>query len=410
MRPILPLISALAVSLASGCDCGAGQLVTTPDPHGTKPSTQQPTTPAPNSTPPGWCSNDCDCATGSVCVSGSGELAQNACQPGTNTCPRPCATVCGDGTTCQNGVCVTAPCVGPSCQMTSMPPGGVTVAGTYQTFYEFDIHDFAQQAADIQGLLDVLSAALNGNATCPAGTSPADQLICIALKLIAQNIHAPPWVGQLIQVISGIFKFGDQPITAKGVMQLAEAPDGTLAANETWSEMWLEYNGMTWDVMNSPVLGTNGNITVTVHAYGGTRTTSEVILGPREISFDVNKLLVNLINVAIAAGSNDQAHDVGDLIDLILCNQIPLGSSDYVLCEAAASQLAQAFQLHSGLGGIHLDEQRGTIYDDDNDGKADAFGRPMPVSARGSVRGDMSNGLVDGALGPFPNSNWYGQK
>src|SRR5581483_11637059 len=99
--------------VAAGCDCGAGQLISTPEshPHDTASNAPVANTPAP-ANPPGWCGTDCDCPTGSVCLSGSGELAQNTCQAGTNTCPRPCATTCGSGTTCQNGVCVVAPCVG----------------------------------------------------------------------------------------------------------------------------------------------------------------------------------------------------------------------------------------------------------------------------------------------------------
>jgi hypothetical protein len=31
-------------------------------------------------------------------------------------------------------------------------------------------------------------------------------------------------------------------------------------------------------------------------------------------------------------------------------------------------------------------------------------------SARGRVTGRMTNGLVSGALGPFPKSSWYGTK
>ncbi len=406
------LISAFVLLGAAACDCGGGALVTTGDDHTMTPTGPQmvaPTAPT-STTPPGWCGNDCDCATGSVCVSGAGELSQNSCQPGTNTCPRPCATVCGTGTTCTNGVCVAAPCLDASCMMTTTPPGGVSVAGTYNTFYEFDVHEFAEKAAEIDGLLNVLSAALSGNAMCGSQSTPSGQLICIAISLIAQNIHAPPWVQQLITVLSGVFKFGDSPVTAQGVMQLAEASDGTLTAGENWSQMWLEYNGMQYNVMSSPSLGSNGNITVTVKAFGGTRTTNEVILGPRDINFDVNKLLVNLINVAISAGSNNQAQDVGGLLDLVLCNQIPIASSDYLICTAAATQLAQQFELDSGLGGIHLSEQRGLIYDNNNDGLADSFGQPMPVSSRGSVLGDMSNGLVDGDLGPFPASNWYGTR
>ena len=46
--------------------------------------------------------------------------------------------------------------------------------------------------------------------------------------------------------------------------------------------------------------------------------------------------------------------------------------------------------------------------DIDLDGKADFLGRASPVSARGTVKGDMSNGLVSGDLGAFPKSNWFG--
>jgi hypothetical protein len=327
---------------------------------------------------------------------------------GTNTCNKPCATACSSGTVCQSGVCVAAPCVGNNCPV-MMPPGGVTVDGTYNTFYQFDIHDFAQQAAQISDLLTVLNAALNGNLMCQSQTTAVGQLICLAANQIAQNIHPPAWIGQLIQVLSGIFMFGDTPITAKGSMQLAEAADGTLSAAETWSEMWLNYNGTTYNVMTAPMVSTLGNITVTVHSFGGTRTTNEVILGPRDVELDTNQLVVNLINVAITAVSSGAAHDVGELLDLILCNQIPAGS-DHVLCETASATLASEFKLDVALGGVHLDEQRGLIYDDDNDGKADGFGRDMPVSARGSVRGNMGNGLISGDLGPFPNSNWYGKK
>jgi hypothetical protein len=410
MRFLSLLISALFVCLgAAGCDCGSGQLVSTPDMHAPSGPMQPPVT-TPTSGPPiGWCSNDCDCPSGSVCLAGQGELTSNQCQPGTNTCNKPCATACSSGSVCQNGVCTVAPCVGSSCPAMT-PPGGVTVDGTYTTFYQFDIHNFAQSAAKISDLLDVLNAALNGNLMCQSASTAAGQLICLAANLIAQNIHAPAWVGQLIQVLSGVFKFGDTPVTAKGVMQLAEASDGSLSAAETWSEMWLEYNGATYNVMNSPMLGTLGTVTVEVHSFGGTRTTNEVILGPREIDMDANKLLVNLINVAITAASGGQATDVGSLLDLVLCNQIAAGTSDHVLCETAAATLASDFELDSSIGGVFLDEQRGLIYDDDNDGKADGFGRDMPVSARGSVRGSMGNGLVNGDLGAFPNSNWYGKK
>jgi len=352
----------------------------------------------------GWCASDCDCGTGERCVAGTGELVGNSCQPGgTNTCATPCGGVCGAGLQCVNGSCQVTPCVGTNCTSGA----AISVQGTYFTYYELDISQFANRASDVAKLLDLLSAALNGNAMCGSQTTPEGQLICIVVSLIAQNIHAPPWVAQLINVLADAFRFGNTPIKAKGVMQLAENPNLQLFASERWTEMWLDYNGQVMNVMNNPALGANGNISVTVLAFGGTRSPSEVFLGPRSIEFDVNRLLVNLINVAISAASNGRAHDVGELIDLILCSNVPITDPNYVVCTAAASQFAQNFQLPIGLGGIDITQQRATIYDLDNDGVADALGLP---NARGSVTGSMTNGLVSGDLGAFPNSNWYGTK
>jgi len=121
----------------------------------------------------------------------------------------------------------------------------------------------------------------------------------------------------------------------------------------------------------------------------------------------VNKLLVNLLNVAISAASNNQAQNVGDLIDLILCNQIPINNANYATCIAAAQVIANQFELDSGLGGIHLDHQDGFIYDDNGDGVADHLGKS---SNPASLSGDISNGLISGALGAYPNSNWWGDR
>jgi len=409
-----PLLISLAVLTAAACDCGGGVLVSSPDdlkPSGPSTMTPAPVTPAMPTTPAGWCGTDCDCPSGQRCVATAGELTTNRCESGAGICDRPCAIACGAGTVCQQGVCVTAPCLMASCMTTTpmMPPGGVTVTGTYQTSYELDVHEFATRATNIGKLLDVLAAALNGQSSACTQSSSSGQLICFAVQLVAQNIMAPPWVGQLINVLSGMFKFGDSPVRAKGVLQLAEAPGGALTATETWSEMWLVYNGVSYNVISGPMLGTNGQISVSVRPFDGQRSFSEVTLGPRRIEFDVNKLLVNLINVAISAGSNNQAHDVGELLDLLLCSQIQITSpANYLLCRTAAQKLADEFELESGLGGIKLSEQKATIYDDDLDGKADALGRAMPVSARGSARGEMTNGLVSGDLGAFPKSNWYG--
>ncbi|MEW6434946.1 MAG: hypothetical protein AB1730_25885 [Myxococcota bacterium] len=354
-------------------------------------------------TGPGWCASDCDCPSGQRCVATTGELTTNECQPGAGTCNVPCPMACGAGTQCLNGACTTVPCLGTNCTSSF----ATSVQGRYLTYYELDIHEFADKATDIAKLLDVLRAALSGQgATCANQTTPEGQLLCIVVSLIASNIQAPPWVGQLIGVLADAFRFGNSPVRARGVMNLAE--QGTqLYASETWSELWLNYNGQQLDVMNSPTLGQNGRITVTVRAYGGVRSATEVILGPREIEFDVNKLLVNLINVAITAASNNQAHDVGELLDLVLCSNIPVTNPNYLVCTSAAQSLASNFELESGLGGIRFTQQRATIYDLDNNGIADALGLP---GARGSVAGSMTNGFVSGALGPFPASNWYGTK
>ncbi len=417
MRTIL--ISLIALT-AAACDCGGGVLVSSPDdakaggPGHMQPTTPTtPTTPTQPTTPVGWCGTDCDCPNGQRCVTDTtAELSSNHCEAGTSVCDRPCAVTCGAGTICQQGVCVMAPCLMGTCMTTPMmPPGGVTVTGTYKTNYELDVHEFASKATNIAKLLDVLAAALNGQSSACTQSTTSGQLICFAVQLVAQNIMAPPWVGQLINVLSGMFRFGDSPIRAKGVLQLVESQDGTLSATETWSEMWLVYNNVSYNVISGPMLGTNGQISVAVRPFGGTRSFSEVTLGPRRVEFDVNKLLVNLINVAISAGSNNQAHDVGELLDLLLCSQIQVTSpANYLLCRTAAQNLADQFELDSGLGGLRISEQKGTIYDDDLDGHADGFGRAMPVSARGSVRGEMTNGLVSGDLGVFPKSNWYGVK
>ena len=212
-------------------------------------------------------------------------------------------------------------------------------------------------------------------------------------------------VSQLITVMSDAFRFGNKPVRIKGSMQLAENLNAKLYAAETVTEMWMDYNGQSLNVMNAPELGANGKITVTVPAFGGTRSATEVFLGPRSIEFDVNKLIVNMLNVVITAASGQKAHDVGELLDLVLCSN--LGVANKLLCEEAAKDFAKSFELASGLGGAKLTQQKATIYDLDANSVADALGLP---NARGSVTGEMSNGFVTGALGSFPASNWYGTK
>ena len=353
---------------------------------------------------PDWCSSDCDCAMGQRCVATGIEIILNRCQPGgTNSCTTPCAVQCPGGTQCMNGACVANPCTGPMCT-TSF---STNINGRYQTYYELDISEFAQRASDIVKLLDLLRAITSGMTTnCSTFGGLEQQLICYVGNLVSQNVRAPPWVGTLLQVLSDMFRFGNRPLKARGVMDLVEGQMARVSGAEQWSELWLDYNGQVVNVMNNPMLGANGQISVTVLAFGGSRTSQEVILGPRSIEFDVNKLLVNLINVAIMAGSGNRARDVGELINLILCDQIS-STQSRIACAALASRLAQNFELGSGLGGLRFDEQRATIHDLDGNGTADALGLP---SARGRVTGRMTNGLVSGALGPFPNSSWYGTK
>jgi hypothetical protein len=189
-------------------------------------------------------------------------------------------------------------------------------------------------------------------------------------------------------------------------MQLAESPNGTLTASETWSELWLTYNGQHLNVMNAPTLGSAGQIAVTVKAFGGARTLTDVNLGPRDIEFDVNKLIVNLINVAIQAASNNQAKDIEELLKLALCAQIPVTSNNFLTCQVAAATFANQLELESGLGGIHLSQQSAPIIDvAPQNGIADSLGN---ATQTGTAKGDLSNGLVSGALGPHPASFWYG--
>lgn len=352
-----------------------------------------------------WCTSDCDCMAGQRCIATGFEIILNRCQPSTspNTCTVPCSPACPMGQQCVNGTCVNNPCTGSMCTTSY----STNINGRYLTYYELDVSEFAQRASEIGRLIDLLRAITSGMTTnCNSLGSIEQQLICYVGNLVSQNIHAPPWVSTLFQVLADMFRFGSRPLKARGTMELVEGQMSRVAGSEQWSELWLDYNGQVVNVMNNPTLGANGQISVTVHGFGGSRTAMEVILGPRDIDFDVNKLLVNLINVAIQAGSNNQAHDVGELINLILCDQ--LGSTQTRLtCAALASQLAQDFELNSGLGGLRFTEQRATIHDLDGNGVADALGLP---SARGTVTGSMSNGLVSGALGPFPRSSWYGTK
>jgi hypothetical protein len=111
------------------------------------------------------------------------------------------------------------PCVGSGCTTTFL----TNINGRYQTYYELDISEFAQRASDITRLLDVLSAITSGQTTtCNQFGRIEQQLICFVGNLIAQNTRAPPWVSQLFMVLSDMFRFGNRPLKARGVMDLAE--------------------------------------------------------------------------------------------------------------------------------------------------------------------------------------------
>jgi hypothetical protein len=355
-----------------------------------------------------WCASDCDCPMDQTCVSSGGELASNSCQPATtaspNSCLASCPGGCPSGYQCVQGTCTLAPCVGSNCTGSF----STSVAGTYQTYYEFDVSEFAKNAADVNSVITLISQALSGNVSCTTQTTSVGQLECVIVKLIAANIHAPPWVSDLLNVLSGAFQFGNQPVRARGVMQVAENSQGQLYGAETLSELWVSFSGQSLNLINSPQLGTNGQISVTVKAFGGTRTATQVSFGPRAIEFDVNQLLVNIINVFISAASNGVDHNIGDLLDTILCDNVPANDpATMAICRQAAAALAQNFQLPIGLGGLDITQQTATIYDFDMNGVADAFGT---TTDKGQATGSMTNGLVDGAFGAFPKTWWYGTK
>ncbi len=365
----------------------------------------------------GACATDCDCGPGTACVAGSGgELTSSACVPGANTCPRPCVPDCGASATCVGGQCVALKCpdqlacnpgqfcdVNGSCQ--ALPPR-ISVAGTWKTTYRMDISEFARQSSELLAFLDLLQAILGGQGSCASQSTPEGQLLCVFMSSAMQGFQAPPWLSQLISVLSDLFRFGNHPVTAAGLMVVQDHYD-TVSATESWTSLKMQYQGQVLDLMTSPVLGSAGNVTVTVNPFGGTRDALSVYFGPRDVDLDVNKLILALLDVAISAATNGQATDVEGLLDLLLCDNVPFGSSSYLLCLTAANSLAGNLELGSGLGGFHFDRQDAPIFDDDGDGVADHLARP---STQGLLKGDLSNGLVSGDLGPAPGTGWYGER
>lgn len=363
---------------------------------------------------PKRCPTDMSCAADQVCDQG---LCRKALCPKDITCPS--GYVCdftgvckpgGGGADAGSGGSdagsgggdggVGVPDGGPSrtCS-TSVAVGGAP----WNTTYHMDIHEFAQKVQRIGTFLDLLQKLLNGQGSCSSLSTPEGVFLCILSVIFGNNLNAPPWVNQLITVLSDVFKFGNKPVIAVGDMTLTEGANCSLSATETWREMWVEYGGQTLNLMNNPVLGSNGNVTVTVNPFGGYRDTGTVYLGPRDIDMDVNKFIVALINVAINATTGGQAKDVGGLLQLLLCKRISDPFWRY-LCDKAASTLANNFKITSSFGGVHIDDQDAPIIDDDGNRVAEKLARKSPM---GLLTGSMSNGIVSGKLGQ-PASGWYG--
>jgi hypothetical protein len=353
----------------------------------------------------GTCAAGLSCNAGGQCVSNCTPNCTGL-QCGNDGCGGSCGT-CVSGQTCNaGGQCVS------TCSITNPY---VTVNGApWNTTYNLDIASFTEQAQNVSEILTILNEIATGQGACSSLSTPMGVIACIvSIVIIQQGVTVPPFVSQLLTTLQSLFQFGGQTIQATGVMQLVEGtpcPD-TLSATETWTHLYMQYNGQQLDFMNSPVLGSAGNVTVTVNPFTGTRDMNNVYLGPRDINFDVNKFIVALIDVGINAATCGQATDVGSLIDLLLCSNIdPIQDpTDYVLCTSAASAIANDFTISSGAGGFHFDSQNAQIIDTQGTGVADELGTQ---SCPGSVTGQMYNGIISGDLNPScgPPSTWYGAR
>jgi len=360
------------------------------------------------------CASDCDCGTGSRCAPASGE-APAQCVAGTNTCPVQCMPACGANQVCdmQTGTCDQLHC--PSqvtcganqyCDANGICQANATelsVDGVWNTSYTVDVHQFAQTEGTVLVILNLLDALLTGQASC-SGSSPTEQLLCFIFDLVGAQVMAPPWVNQLLQTLEDLFKFGSSPVVAVGQMTLTQGSNQALAGTETWSSLLVNYNGSQLDLMNSPVLGSNGNVTVTVHPFTGTRDPGNVYLGPRSVDLDVNHFIIALADVAIDAATNGQATDIASLLDLAICNPLP-NATELIACYAAASSLASSITASSGLGGFDISNQSAPVLDPNNTGRATNLALP---SAPAALVGSMSNGVVSGNFGP--TSSWYGTR
>jgi hypothetical protein len=415
MRPLPRLSAALAAALLVA-GCGSDHLIEANDSDSGTPVAPNPTpTPQPDGGPPvSACHSDCDCGSGSYCAPATAETGAT-CLPGNNTCPKTCPA-CGPYQQCNTttGTCVPLTCPGQvtcgngyycaangTCQPNSTE---ISVDGVWKTTYGMDVSEFAQNAQIALVILDLLNALVTGQGTCANLSTPYGELLCYIVQYAGVNLQAPPFVSQLLSTLEDLFKFGSSPVTAQGQMTLAQGANNTLSATESWSSVWVNFNGQQLDLMHSPVLGTNGQVTVTVPPFGGYRDASSVYLGPRDVSLDVNHFLIALIDVAIDAFTNGQATDIPSLVDLVLCTQLPT-AGDQLACALAAQSFLGNLTASSGLGGFHMDHQNAPLFDTGNTGTANELATP---AAQGALLGSMSNGVVSGELGP--SSGWYGTR
>ncbi len=354
----------------------------------------------------GSCAAGYSCTNGQ-CVSSGGCTAQCAGkQCGPDGCGGSCGS-CASGQSCNSsGQCTTV------CSLTNPY---VTVNGVpFATSYSLDISDFTKQEQFISDVLTLLYDLANGIPDCSNTSTSFGVIECLISVVVAANggLNAPPWVSQLLQTLQALFQFGGQgnTVTANGSLTLTEATPcpTSLSATETWTHLYMTYNGTPYDLMNSPALGgTIGNLSVTVDPFSGTRDATNVYLGPRDIHFDVNKFILALIDVAISAATGGQDTDIPSLIDDVLCSQIdPIQNPvEYAACLSAATAIGNAITINSGLGGFHFDSQDAPIYPQVGPASATDLGT---AGSPGPVVGQMYDGIISGQLGP--TSDWYGHR
>jgi hypothetical protein len=381
------------------------------------------------------CTTDCDCAGGQRC-SATSEVGRH-CVAGENRCPgvdggTVGAADTGTGTGADGGSSVVdaggavgadsgaapgvdagsgaadtgGPPPGPDA---GPPPGpdagpiGPSVAGKWKTTYDLDISPYAKKQQRIADLIGILQMAGQGIVSCFTLQSNWAKGICtfLAAVLVANKVTFPSWLTDLLNTLLDIFSYGKSDIRVQGVMNVTES-GASLGATESWSSMMIDYKGQPIDLMSAPVLGSAGKVTVDVRPFGGSRTAATATFGPRDIKMDVDHLIVALVNVAINAATGGKAKDVGGLLSLLICSRIT-DFAQQLLCIAAATTAGNAFTTaKSGLGGVHIQDQRATIHDVDGNGIADLLGT---ASQRGTLTGTFSNGVVSAPLGP--TSAWH---